>query len=352
MKVGLVGFAASGKSTLFSAISRGSARDGIASVPAPDDRLNRIVAIVKPKKVVSVHIEWHDDLPDPQTEDKPSAKATLSAAREMDALVVVLRLFDTPFAPFHSAIDPSRDLRFFLDEFALSDLQAVENRIERLHKQIGTHREAPSDKTEMLSLERIMKALNSGKSVADVEASNEDRQRLASFSFLTQKPVVVAANVPEGILGRETSDQGYARLAELCTGLNLPLVALSATFEHEHAMAEEHEKAEYLELVGLSEARLESLQQSVFGRFGKQLFYTVGDDTRSWPLPIGGSALEAAGIIHSDLARGFIRAEVCHYEDFVECGGWQPAHHAGRTKLEGREYRLKDGDVINIRFKV
>lgn len=351
MKIALIGFPLSGKTTLFEAISQGQSRDGIASVPVPDPRLDKIIEIAKPKKVTPVSLEWHDDIPDIVTDKPETVRTTLSAARQMDLLVCVLRLFDTPFAPYHTDIHPLRDLRFWLEECLLTDLQTVENRLERLKKLFQSRKESAADRAEAQILETMRAALSEGKPVRLLEIPEETLNKMRGFGLLSAKPMIAVANLSESLLGKPEADPLPA-LRALCEEQGIGLCTICATFERDLLALSPEEQEEYLEMAELESPQLPSLIRQVYDQCRLQVFYTIGEDTRAWLLSRGSSAVEAAGVIHSDLARGFIRTEVITFEDFEAHGGWDPAHKAGKMRLEGREYIVKDGDALHIRFKV
>lgn len=353
MKIGLIGFWQSGRTTLFEAISQGHAREGVATVPLPDPRLEQLAALEHAKKVSYAVLEWHDDLPDALLDKPDTVRATLAAARTMDALVIVLRLFDSPYAPYHAPIDPVRDLRRWLDEFVLSDLQAVENRLERLERLFQSHKESAGDRAEAQVLNEMRVKLNQGESLRQFELSQELEARLRGFGFLTRKPLVAVANIAERALGNEASLPEWQPLQALCQQAEVPLVALCAPFERDLQQLPEEEQASFLEMMGLNEPRLNGLFQTVYEQLGVQRFYTlVSGDVRAWLVRRGATTLEAAATIHSDMAKGFIRAEVCPADEVIAAGGWHAAHRAGKVHLVGREHKLHDGDVVQIRFNV
>ncbi|GBC92629.1 Ribosome-binding ATPase YchF [bacterium HR15] len=353
MKIGLIGFWLSGRTTLFDALSQGHAREGVATVPLPDPRLEQLAALEHAKKVSYAALEWHDDLPDALPDKPDTMRAAMAAARPMDALVIVLRLFDSPYAPYHAPIDPARDLRRWLDEFVLSDLQAIENRLERLERLFQSHKESAGDRAEAQALGELRVKLNRGESLHALELGHELEARLRGFGFLTRKPLVAVANLAERVLGNEATLPEWQPLQQLCQQWGIPLVALCAPFERDLQQLPEEERAPFLEMMGLSEARLNTLLHTVYEQLGVQRFYTLlGGDVRAWLVRRGATALEAAATIHTDMAKGFIRAEVCHADEVIAAGGWHAAHRAGKVHLVGREHGLRDGDVVQIRFHV
>ncbi|OYT75632.1 MAG: hypothetical protein CFK49_02050 [Armatimonadetes bacterium JP3_11] len=352
MKIALIGFPLSGRTTLFEALSGGHARDGVASIPIPDARFEALAKQAGAKKITYAAFEWRDDLPDFNPEKPETVRQPLSLARQSDALVCVLRLFDSPYAPYHAPIDPMRDLKFWLDEFTLSDLQVIENRLERLAKLFQSHKESAPDRAEYALLERMHRAVSAGESLRALEIPPDLESRLRGFGFLTRKPMVVVANIGESSLGNETRLEPLRRLQALCDERELPLISLCATFERDLRQLPEVEQAEFLQMMGVSEPMLPKLVRTVYEQLHLQVFYTIGDDSRAWLVPQGATALEAAATIHSDLARGFIRAEVCHADEVLAAGGWKAAQKANKVQLVGKEYLMRDGDVIHVRFNV
>ncbi len=352
MKIALIGIPLSGCTTLFEALSGGHAREGVASVPLPDPRLEALAKLAGAKKVVPVSFEWHDDLPEWYPDKPETVRQTLSMARQLDALVIVLRLFDSPYAPYHAPIDPRRDLQFWLDEFALSDLQVIENRRERLQKLFQSHKESAPDRAEFQVLGQMAHALQAGEDVNAIAIPKELEPRFRGYGFFARKPKVVVANIGERVLGQEHSLPAFQSLLALCEAHHLPCVPLCAPFERDLLRLPEAERVEFLQMMGLTESRLPLLVRTVYEQLHAQVFYTVGADTRAWLLEQGGTALDAAGTIHTDLARGFIRAEVCHADEVIALGGWQNALKANRVQLVGKEYLMRDGDVLHVRFNV
>ncbi len=352
MKIALLGFPLSGRTTLFNALSGGHARDGVASIPIPDPRLEALARQANAKKITPAALEWRDDLPDFNPDKPEMIRQTLSFARQSDALVCVLRAFDSPYAPYHAPIDPVRDLQFWLDEFVLSDLQVIENRLERLAKLFQSHKESAADRAEHALLSQMHAALSAGESLAAFKIPSDMEARLRGFGFLTRKPMVVVANISESLLGDEARSEMLASLQALCTAHGLPMMSLCATFERDLRQLAESEQAEFLQMMGVTEPALPRLVRLVYEQLNLQVFYTLSDDTRAWLLRKGGTALDAAAIIHSDLARGFIRAEVCHADEVLAAGGWKAAHKAGKVQLVGKEYVMRDGEVIYVRFNV
>lgn len=352
MKVALIGFPQSGRTTLFEALSGGHAREGVASIPIPDPRFEALARQAGAKKITPAAFEWRDDLPDFNPEKPETVRQPLSLARQSDALVCVLRAFDSPYAPYHASIDPVRDLQFWLDEFTLSDLQVIENRLERLTKLFQSHKETAADRAEHTLLERMHRALHAGESLRVFEIPPEMEPRLRGFGFLSRKPMVVVANISERMLGNEAQSEMLQQLHAVCEAHGVPLVSLCATFERDLRALSEAEQAEFLQMMGVAESALPRLVRQVYEQLHLQVFYTIGDDSRAWLMRKGGTALDAAATIHSDLARGFIRAEVCHADEVLAAGGWKAAQKANKVQLVGKDYLMRDGEVIYVRFNV
>ncbi|MCS7301019.1 MAG: DUF933 domain-containing protein [Fimbriimonadales bacterium] len=352
MKIALIGFPQSGRTTLFDALSGGHARDGVASIPIPDPRFDALAQQAGAKKITPAAFEWRDDLPDFNPEKPETVRQPLSLARQSDALVCVLRAFDSPYAPYHAPVDPVRDLNFWLDEFLLSDLQVIENRLERLTKLFQSHKESATDRAEYALLEQMQRALNAGASLQAFEIPADMEARLRGFGFLLRKPMTVVANISESLLGNEGQSDMLQQLHALCSERGLPLITLCAAFERDLRLLPETEQAEFRQMMGVQEPALPRLVRTVYEQLRLQTFYTIGDDSRAWLLPKGGTALDAAATIHSDLARGFIRAEVCHADEVLAAGGWKAAQKAHKVQLVGKDYVMRDGEVIYIRFNV
>lgn len=352
MKIALIGFPLSGRTTLFDALSEGRARDGIASIPIPDPRFEALAQQAGAKKIIPAAFEWRDDLPDFNPEKPETVRQPLSLARQSDALVCVLRAFDSPYAPYHAPIDPARDLNFWLDEFTLSDLQVIENRLERLAKLFQSHKESAADRAEHALLERMHRSVNAGESLSAFEIPHDLEPRMRGFGFLSRKPMVVVANIGESMLGEEAQSELIQRLQVLCAERALPLITLCATFERDLRQLPEAEQAEFLQMMGVAEPALPKLVRTVYEQLNLQTFYTIGEDSRAWLLPKGGTAIDAAATIHSDLARGFIRAEVCPADEVLAAGGWKAAQKANKVQLLGKDYIMRDGEVVYIRFNV
>ncbi|MCZ7581678.1 MAG: DUF933 domain-containing protein [Fimbriimonadaceae bacterium] len=350
MKVGLIGYAGVGKTTLYHAAARGQAKGDITAVPVPDERFERIVEAVKPKKASPATVLLHDDLDDIGTEKKAFSQRFLDAARRMDLLLHVVRSFDSPMAPFAREVNPMRDHAAIEDELVLTDLQIVESRIERLTKSVQAQSPGSAEYTEREVLRRIVGPLGEGTPLRLLQLSEEEEAILRNFQFLSQKPLIVAYNVDEADAASVDGSlqEQMGRLRES----GVPAFAVCATLEQEIAELEESDQSEFLESLGLQEPASSKVIRAAYDAMGLITFYTAGEnETKAWPLRRGSNALKAAATIHNEIAKGFIRAEVVSYEDWAEHGSLSAAHKAGRMRLEGKEYVVQDGELLVIRNK-
>lgn len=358
MKVGLIGFGASGKSTLYRAAARGLAKGDVTAVPVPDPRFDAIVAQVKPKKVTPATVILHDNLESASGSGKMFSQRFLDEARKMDLLLHVVRAFDSPMAPYHAEVDPLRDEDAMSVELVLADLQIVENRLERLAKSLTARNPGSPDYMEKQTFERIKGPLEEGTPIRALELTEDDETICRNYQFLSAKPMVVAFNIAESPLSpmnggeRGLGGEGLERrIAELASKAT-PAFCVSAPIEEELSQLEADDQAEFLAGLGLTEPASDKVIRAVYDALGLITFFTAGEnETRAWPLRRGSNAVKAAGTIHTDIAKGFIRAEVVHYADYAACGSLDQAYSAGKMSLEGKEYIVQDGDLLHIRNK-
>ena len=343
MKIGLVGYPGSGKSSVFGALTGmsvetgyGAGRPNVGSVKVPDRRIDALSEIYSPKKKVYAEIAF-SDLGGGHA-DGLDRKA-LVAMRGVDALCQVLRNF--PDAAGEPA-DPLAELIGLETETLLADLEVVEQRVGRLRKD-------RSDPTELDLLERVQAGLEEERPVRRLGLSDPELEALSGYSLLTAKPLLLVLNQAEQALG----DPPPARLADAARERGLGLVALSAPVEMEIAQLDFAEQAEFVEALGLEEPAGHRFVRAAFELIDLISMLTVGpDECRAWPIPRGTHASRAAGKIHSDLERGFIRAEVTPWREIVEHGSEAKCREAGVLRVEGRDYVVQDGDVVHVRFNV
>ena len=364
MQIAIVGLAASGKTTVFNTLTRGHAQTGgfggmtlnVGVVKVPDPRLDRLADIFKPKKVVQADVTYVD-LPAPPasteghvgTEDLPAEH--LARLRDSDALLHVVRAFDDPSMPHPAgSVDPARDLEQLDLEFILADLAMVDRRLERLAAgRHGTPAEREANEREEVILRRLKTDLDAGRPIRDAGLTDDEAKAIRGFRFLTEKPVLVLLNVGERDLpgARELADaigNSYEHQQAIVD-------FLSARIEMELGELEPEDAATFMEELGIAQSGLERVIRLSYRLLGLISFLTAGpDEVRAWPIVNGSNAVDAAGAIHTDLAKGFIRAETVGYEDLVQLGSTAEARKAGKLRSEGKTYRVADGDVMEILF--
>ena len=365
MQIAIVGLAGCGKTTVFNTLTRGHAETGgygglqlnVGVVKVPDPRLDRLAEVFKPKKIVHADVTYVD-LPAPPastefhvgTEELPAEH--LARLRDSDALIHVVRAWDDAAHPHPAgSVDPARDLEQLDLEFILADLSQVDRRLERLKAsgRHGTPAEREANEREEAILARLKPALEAGRPIRDESLDQDEEKVLRGFRFLTQKPVLVLLNVGEGQLADEAAL--IARIAGGYPHSHSMVDALSAKIEMELGELEPDEAAVFMAELGLAESSLDRVIGLSYRLVGLISFLTAGpDEVRAWPIPDGSNAVDAAGAIHTDLARGFIRAETIAYEDLLAIGSMAEAKKHGKLRSEGKTYRVRDGDVIEILF--
>ncbi|MFP4354671.1 MAG: DUF933 domain-containing protein [Phycisphaerae bacterium] len=356
MRVALIGPPQSGKSSLFTAVAAagGSQVDmsrpdqpHLAVVKVPDSRLEWLKDHYKPKKTTPAELEFID-LPGMDLTDEAGrtrARNLWPEIRKADMLVFVVRSFqDGSVAPYRDRIDPGADVEEFLSEMLFADLEQVSNRVEKLEASVKKPTPRRDEQLKELELfTRLREALESEQRLAEL-ATNEAQQKiLRSFAFFSQKPAIAVLNCGEDQLAGPHPEQLHG----------LPVLPLSAQIEEEIAQLDPEERQEFLADLGIEVSARDRLIQACYARMDLISFLTSGEDEcRAWTIQSGTEAVEAAGEIHSDIARGFIRAETVAFEDLREAGEMKLAKAAGKVRLEGKNYVVQDGDIINFRFNV
>ena len=352
MKVGLTGFSRAGKTTLYNALTGLSAAVGgfearreaaMAVVKVPDPRLDALSEIVHPKEKKYAEVTFMD-FP-PSQERKAALEAqSVTQLREVDALAQVVRGFDDPMADEPPA--PLRDLNAFQAELILADLAVIEKRLERIRKEGGKARER---ELEMDLLTRCQSTLEEERPLRSLDFLLEEQTLLSGFAFLSAKPLLVVYNRDETALQEPLPND----MAEYAQAENLTVVAVCGKLEMEIAQLDEDERAEFLSELGLSETARDRFIRHAYDHLRLMSFFTAGPmEVRAWTITRDTAAVNAAGKIHSDIERGFIRAEVITYDDYIEHQGETGCRSAGKLRLEGKDYRVQDGDVMHIRFNV
>ena len=352
MQVAIVGLARSGKTTVFNTLTRGEAETGgfggmtvnVGVVKVPDDRLTRLTELFKPKREVPADVTYVD-LPAPplSVDGREAAEIPadqLARLRNADELLHVVRAFDNPaVAHPDGSVDPLRDVERLDLEFTLADLGVIEKRIERLRTQghHGTPAEREANDRELAVLERIAPPLREGVPIRDIELSDDEQKRIRGFRFLTEKPVLVLLNIGEGDVAR--ASEIVSDFAGEYKHKQSGVEALSARIEMEIGQLDEEEAAVFRSDLGLTESSLEKVIRDSYRLLGLISFFTAGpDETRAWTIPAGSTAVDAAAAIHSDLARGFIRAEVVTVDELLRLGSMAEARKQAKLRSEGAKY--------------
>jgi hypothetical protein len=360
-KCGIVGLPNVGKSTLFNALTKATIAaenypfctidPNVGVVPLPDTRLDVIASIVKPQAVIPTSMQFVDiaGLVAGASKGEGLGNKFLANIRETDAIAQVVRCFDdSDVVHVAGQVDPVSDVEVINTELSLADLESVEKALEKSVRQAKT-----GDKKVLARkalLERVRDHLNDAKPVRSMALEDDERAELRDLFLLTIKPVLYIANVAEDGFD---SNPHLDALSALATEEGAELVAVCAAIEAEIVELEEDERGEFLADMGLDEPGLNRVVRAGYKLLGLETYFTAGEkEVRAWTIPMSATAPQAAGVIHTDFERGFIRAEVVAYEDFVNCKGEQGAREAGKLRSEGKEYVVRDGDVIHFRFNV
>jgi hypothetical protein len=346
MKIGLVGFPGSGKTTVFNTMTGLDVPVGfggelrIGTVRVPDERIDRLSEIFRPKKTTYAEMTFSDIPGEHGAESKGLSARGLQQIRDQEALCLVLRGFQNP--ALEGGPDPANELEAFHTECLFADLEIVERRLERARKE----RAAPA---ELAAFERVREALEAERPLRSVPPADLDRAFLRGFGLLTDRPLLVVLNRSEDEAAEPLPDALAARIRELdAAGLTL-----SAVVESEISKLDPDEQAAFLEDLGLRESALARFIRTAYGLLDLISYFTVGpDEVRAWTIRRGTNARRAAGRIHSDLERGFIRAEVIPYDIFMGYGSEAAVKEAGKLQVEGKEYIVSDGDILHVRFNV
>lgn len=353
MEIGLIGLQNSGKTTLFTALTgiEDSYSDiNRATVKVPDARLDKLTEMYNPKKQVNAVLDVMD-IKGLQVSDDGKVKIPsdfMNRVKNNDALCHIVREFkNDAVAHPQITIDPVRDVEFLETEFLLADMQLVENRLEKIEKDILKSR-SDQLKIEKPVFEKLQAHLEGEKPLRVLELDENERKILAGYQFLTLKPLIIGVNLSED--SKENTTKIIAEIKEKLANYQLTVIPFYAKFEMELAELDDDEAEMFMQDFGIEDSALARILQTAYDFLGLQSFFTVGEDEcRAWTIKTGNTAQEAAGVIHTDFYNKFIRAEVVAYDDFIELGSMAACKDAGLWRLEGKEYIVKDGDIINVR---
>ena len=361
LKCGIVGLPNVGKSTLFNALTKAgiaaenypfcTIEPNVGVVEVPDPRLDALSAIVKPERVVPATVEFVDiaGLVAGASTGEGLGNQFLAHIRETDAIVNVVRCFeDSNVIHVAGKVDPIADIEVIETELALADMQTAEKAVHRNNK---TARSGDKDAAKLVAvLEKCVAQLNMAKPIRALDLSDEEKALIKPLCFITAKPAMYVGNVKEDGF---TNNPLLDKLVEYANKQNAPTVAICAAIEAELGEMEDEDRAVFLADMGMEEPGLNRLIRAGFKLLGLQTYFTAGvKEVRAWTVPIGATAPQAAGVIHTDFERGFIRAQTIAFDDFIQYKGEAGAKEAGKMRAEGKEYIVKDGDVMNFLFNV